>query len=211
MLYSKHVYIIQSNWTGTVLNAQEREKIILKAVEENPDSNQRIICEAVKDDMDRKTTMKYLETMVNQRKITVTRQGKQQLLYSIPKFDKRDNNVQISDLLDNLLQSSEKGIPMLKTRLKEQRSEKYLKLSPMERLAIRETFLFPINSILNTAKMLSVILVAGYATIENKKKARKLQKIHSETLRELFSIARKIHQSLAETLYSDVQVLASRN
>ena len=208
MLYSKHVYIIQSNWTGTVLDSKERERKILEVVIANPGSNQAKICRILDKIIDRKTVMKYLRVMASQGKIDESREGIQQFIYSIPKFNKHDNNAYISSLLDDLLKRSEKGIPMLKTRLKEQHSEKYLKLLPMERLEIHETFLQTINSILNTSKFLTVIPIAGYATIENKKKSRELQKKYHEILQELFSIARKIHPSLAESLYSEVQILA---
>ena len=52
--------------------------------------------------------------------------------------------------------------------------------------------------------MISLMLTAGFSTTENRKKAKELQKLHSQSLQELFAMARKIHQPIGHELFIDV-------
>jgi len=151
-----------------------------------------------------KTFARHLSILVEIGKVKKREDG-QKREYSLPKIDKNELDANLSKFLGFLLNDIKKHHPLVKERLKKkQKSRKYKDLSSHDQLAIYYTLSDSVILTLNWSKMTHLMIVAGFSTTENRQKAKELQKLYNQILRDYFAIARKIHFPIGQELFIDV-------
>ena len=150
-----------------------------------------------------KTFARHLAILVENSKVKKREDG-QKREYSLNEIDNSTLNVNLSKFLDHLLKDTKKHHPNIMKYLKKKQTKKFKDLPIWDQLAIHYAISDSIILILNWSKMLSLMITAGFSTIENRQKAKELQKLHTQALQELFAMARKIHQPIGQELFIDV-------
>jgi len=187
------------------LNLKPVDNAIIEALLQNgPTNNNELhrivqkICPCTE-----KTCREHASKLAELGRINRNKKG-QNIEYSL-NYNKNDLHSKLSKFLDELTEDSESHFDkILKGFKKYGTSKKYSELKPEEKVGLFFLGSDSVNIVLGWYQLLLLLTIGGFGTSDIKQKARKLQKIYNRQLQELFQTYRKIDQSFARVIFSNV-------
>ena len=146
-----------------------------------------------------KTFLNHLKYMVETKEISKKEEG-QYDVYFLP-TKKRSIVEQTSDILDDMVNDSKTEYQKYLKSIDKITYSDYSKATTQQKFQIYEYGRTLIQTILNQSQLVTFLIHTRYPSIAMKKKAKKIQKMNEEQLKEIFMSLKKIDSSLQSMVF----------
>jgi len=149
-----------------------------------------------------KTFLRHLESLAGKKEINKKIEG-QYHVYSLP-TEKRSIVEQTSEILDDMINDSRTEYQKYLKSLKKYSRSHYSKRTAQKRFQIFDYGLVLIQIILNQSQLTTFLINTQYPSIAMKKKAREIQSMNEEHLKEIFGRLKKIDPTLQSMIFRNL-------